>query len=266
MYFSDSEWDMAFISQADFVKHVKDTFLSMVDKKSRIANVKEFNANKIDAIKLTFDMFLNGLDKRELVNSELIRQIDKSVTNDIGKFHQDIFNYITGWTVPKKGFDLENAEKGIYVELKNKHNTMNSASSQKTYMNLQHKLLRDSNATCMLVEIIAKRSQNIPWVISVNGEQFNHERIRRVSIDKFYEIATGDEQAFKKVCSWLPIVIKRLADELETVPQDVKILYEITEKSDFFLKSLYMLTFEAYNDFNDLEFKYRDELEQSGLF
>lgn len=88
MYFLESEWDMDFISQTDFINHVKNTFLSMVDKKSKISTVKEFNANKIDAVKLTFDMFLNGLDKWELVNSELIRQIDKSVTNDIGKFHQ----------------------------------------------------------------------------------------------------------------------------------------------------------------------------------
>jgi len=46
----------------------------------------------------------------------------------------------------------------------------------------------------------------------------------------------------------------------------VKILYEINEKTDFFLKSLYMMTFEDYQDFDDLEFKYRDELERSGLF
>ena len=41
--------------------------------------------------------------------------------------------------------------------MKNKHNTMNSSSSQKTYIKLQQKLLEDSNATCYLVEIIAKR-------------------------------------------------------------------------------------------------------------
>lgn len=266
MYFPESEWDMEFITQQDFIEHVNNTFMNMMEKKSRISTLKEFNANKIDAVKLTFDTFLNGLNKRELITSELIRQIDKSVTNDIGKFHQDIFNYIKGWHVPQKGFDIENEEKGIYVELKNKHNTMNSSSSQKTYMNLQHKLLRDANATCMLVEIIAKKSQNIPWKVSVDGEQFNHDKIRRVSIDKFYGIATGDELAFKKVCAWLPIVIKRLADEIQAATQDIKILYELSEKSDFFLKSLYMMTFESYNDFDDLQFKYKDELERTGLF
>lgn len=34
---------------------------------------------------------------------------------------------------------------------------MNSASSQKTYINLQQKILEDSKATCILVEIIAKK-------------------------------------------------------------------------------------------------------------
>lgn len=265
MYFSEMEWDMDFISQEDFIKHVKETFSSMIGKKSKVS-FKEFNSNNIDPIKLTFDTFLNGLNKQELINSELIRQIDKSVTNDIGWFHQNIFKYIDGWDVPKKGFDIENVGDGIYVELKNKHNTMNSASSQKTYMNLQNKILEDSSATCMLVEIIAKRSQNIPWKISVNGKQFNHEKIRRVSIDKFYEIATKDEYAFEKICSWLPIVIKRVVDGLEVPTKDIQLMYEISARSDFFLKSLYLMSFNDYLGFENLNFKFTDELEKTGLF
>lgn len=47
----------------------------------------------------------------------------------------------------------------IYVELKNKHNTMNSASSQKTYMKMQGKLLEDDQAVCYLVEVISKNQR-----------------------------------------------------------------------------------------------------------
>lgn len=35
-----------------------------------------------------------------------------------------------GWSVPKEGFDIVNEKKKIFVEMKNKHNTMNSSSSQ----------------------------------------------------------------------------------------------------------------------------------------
>jgi len=64
--------------------------------------------------------------------------------------------------VPKTGFDIVNINKKIFVEMKNKHNTMNSSSAQKTYINMQDVIVKDSKSTCMLVEVIAKKSQNIP--------------------------------------------------------------------------------------------------------
>ena len=53
----------------------------------------------------------------------------------------------------------------IYVEMKNKHNTMNSACSAKTYIKMQGQILEDDDCACLLVEAIAKKSQNI------NGQQ-----------------------------------------------------------------------------------------------
>lgn len=51
----------------------------------------------------------------------------------IGYFHQNLFRYAgNGWVVSAQGFDVENDDLHIYVELKNKHNSMNSESSQKT--------------------------------------------------------------------------------------------------------------------------------------
>ena len=71
------------------------------------------------------------------------------------------------------GFDVifnnPNGKK-IFVEMKNKHNTMNSSSSQKTYMRMQNKILEDKNCECYLVEIISKASQNIIWKVSLDGE------------------------------------------------------------------------------------------------
>jgi hypothetical protein len=45
--------------------------------------------------------------------------------------------------------------------MKNKHNTMNSSSSQKTYNKMQDKLSEDNQNRCYLVEVISKNSQNI---------------------------------------------------------------------------------------------------------
>ena len=176
-------YNLGFISDSDIFNHVQ-TIVKLY--RTRI-NLKEFNKNLIDPIKLTFDAKVYGKSFEDIIESECIRQIDKANTNHIGYFHQNIFKYAgNGWYVPKKGFDVANDKLHIYVEMKNKHNTMNSSSAQSTYMKMQNKLLQDSQATCMLVEAIAKQSQDIVWAATLDGDSFNHPQIRRVSMDKFY--------------------------------------------------------------------------------
>jgi hypothetical protein len=53
---------------------------------------------------------------------------------------------------------------------------MNSSASQKTYMRMQNTILRNDKAICMLVEVIAKNSQNITWVTTVDKERFSNDR------------------------------------------------------------------------------------------
>ena len=198
-----------FISDEDFRKHIRETILQYGEKLQPY-DLKKFNGNLIDPIKLLFDKNIYGLSWEELIKSEIFRQRDKSNNNSIGYFHQKIFQYIDGCTVPKSGWDVIfqkddgieiNGEKvgKIYVEMKNKHNTMNSAASAKTYMRMQAQLLRDDNCACFLVEVIAKKSQNVPWIISLDGQRQKHRRIRRVSIDEFYKIVTGEEDSFYKL-------------------------------------------------------------------
>ncbi len=128
--------------------------------------------------------------------------------------------------------------------MKNKHNTMNSSSSQKTYITMQHKILEGADITCMLVEVIAKNSQNLPWKISIDGRQFNHENIRRVSIDKFYELVTNDTYAFKKLCEILPIVLDDVIAIQEKEPLQNSVFAELSEIAPkSLLKSLYQLSF-----------------------
>ena len=123
------QYNLGFISDDDIYEHVKRT----VESYRRDITLLQFNENIVDPIKLTFDSKVYGKSIREAIEDECFRQIDKSNTNKIGYFHQYLFHYAgNGWVVPKEGFDVENPDLHIFVELKNKHNTMNSASSQKT--------------------------------------------------------------------------------------------------------------------------------------
>jgi hypothetical protein len=244
------EYNLGFISDEEIFNHVKNT----VSQYRRSINLQEFNKNIIDPIKLTFDAKIYGQTIRQTIESECIRQIDKTNNNCIGYFHQNLFKHAgNGWEVPangdKGGFDVINDEKHIYVEMKNKHNTMNAASSQKTYIKMQGKILEDDKALCMLVEIIAKRSQDIKWNITVDKNPRSHKQIRRVSIDKFYEVVFNDKNAFFKLCKALPVILDDViaADESAKLKNTV---YDELDKTDFY-KSLYLLAFKTYEGFDN---------------
>lgn len=245
-----NNYNLSFISNENLFNHAKETVLKYRFK----IDLKEFNKNLIDPIKLTFDSKVYRKDLATLINDEIMRQIDKSNTNHIGYFHQNIFNFFgNGWSVPAIGFDVINETQNIYVEMKNKHNTMNSSSSQKTYMRMLHKINTNPDAQCFLVEVIARNSQNTPWVISLDSEQISDERIRRVSIDKFYEIVTGKKQAFKQLCEKLPLVIDDVVASLEDEIMQNSVFVELQKISPNVLKSLYLLSFSKYEGFDSFD-------------
>ena len=137
--------------------------------------------------------------------------------------------------------------------MKNKHNTMNSSSSQKTYMKMQNKIVNESNAICFLVEAIAKHSQNITWKVTVDGNQLENDRIRRVSIDKFYEIVTGEPDAFLKICMILPDLIDEIISEHRELQVGTDtVIDELRENNPDLLKALYLLAFKEYEGFNKI--------------
>lgn len=269
------EWTIDFISQEDFKKHVKNT-IKHYGTKLVSYDVKKFNRNLIDPVKMIFDKAVYGEDWETIIANEIFRQRDKSNTNEIGYFHQRIFSYIEhcrvpdngkegGWDViyeSPEGYVLDNGNKvaKICVELKNKHNTMNSSSAGKTYMKMQNQLLHDDNCVCFLVEAIAARSQNVIWQTTVDGQKVSHNRIRRVSIDRFYEIVTGQSDAFYQICRVLPVIVKEVIDEGDelAVPKD-KVYEEIKRVADGFegtsenmgmILAMYMLGFSTYNEFD----------------
>ena len=209
-------WPLKFISEENFLNHVHDT-IGKYGEKLESFDLKRFNKNLVDPIKLIFDKTVYKSSWDETVSNEVFRQRDKSNNNDIGYFHQRIFQYIDkchtpdngkegGWDVifeDANGITLPDGSvvHKVFVEMKNKHNTMNSASAGKTFIKMQAQLLSDDDCACFLVEAIAQHSQNIKWETSVDKKKVGHKLIRRVSIDQFYALVTGQEMPLNK-CAW----------------------------------------------------------------
>jgi hypothetical protein len=144
--------------------------------------------------------------------------------------------------------------------MKNKHNTMNSSSAERTYKKMQQQLCNDDDCACYLVEAIANDSQNIVWETTVDKKKVHHKRIRRVSIDQFYNIVTGQSDAFYKVCMKLPEIIAKVAPQMtndknvdDTVYSELKKEakhYKAGDEDVNLTLAMYMLGFSSYLGFN----------------
>lgn len=243
------KYNLGFISDTDIYEHVRNTVKSYCHE----INLKEFNSNIVDPIKMTFDSKIYGKNTEQVIADECFRQIDKSNGNKIDYFHQNLFNYAGGgWKVSKEGFDVENSDLHIYVEIKNKHNTMNAASSQKTYMKMQAKLLEDDEATCYLVEAISKKSKDEIWKINIDKRTCSHKRIRRMSMDRFYGLVFGDASAFYRMCTALPTIIEDILEDDGTLALHNTVYEELREQHSDLMKALYLLAFSTYEGFENL--------------
>lgn len=269
-------WSLSFISEKDFTDHVKAT-IEKYGEKLESFDIVRFNKNIVDPIKMIFDKTVYRSSWEEIVGNEIFRQRDKANNNDIGYFHQRIFQYMANCRVPdngkeggwdvifqKDGIALPEGDKvsTIYVEMKNKHNTMNSSAAGKTYIKMQNQLLNDDDCACFLVEAIAKKSQNIKWVTTVDGKSVSHKRIRRVSLDQFYALVTGQEDAFYQMCMILPGVIEKVVSSGEgvKVPADTVIdeLRNVAKQMGqddenlAIAMAVYMLGFNTYSGFSNI--------------
>jgi hypothetical protein len=250
-------YDIDFLPREEFKKVVKQTMLKYHET-FKPFNLEMFNKSLVDPVKLLFDNKLSSETWEETIKKEITRQRDKSNNNEIGTFHQQLFAHIKNCVVPSEGWDViytpENREeRTIFVELKNKHNTMNSSSSQKTYMRMQGQILNNDNCECYLVEVIAKKSQDIVWETTLDNRKVAHKLIRRVSIDKFYHLITGQENAFYKICVNLPILIDELIGEGTLSPTgEDSVFLELQSLDSDYLKSIYKLAFATYEGFEVL--------------
>ena len=284
-------WELSFISEKDFTNHVKDT-IDKYGEKLESFDIVRFNKNIVDPIKMIFDKTVYQTSWDEIVGNEIFRQRDKSNNNDIGYFHQRVFQYINNCHVPDNGTEggwdvIFQVPEGItlpegdvvhtvYVEMKNEHNTMNSAAAGKTYIKMQSQLLDDDDCACFLVEAIAKKSQNIKWSTTVDGKSVSHKKIRRVSLDQFYALVTGQEDAFYKMCMVLPKVIEKVVNEGGEdvkVPHDSvmselrRIAKEMNTDDENLAMALavYLLGFSTYNGFSKVAGNVVDDVDENAL-
>lgn len=183
---------------------------------SALQNVDDtIYSNVVDPFSALFDASAQNISFDEWMSQERSRQLQKTFQNSIGYLHERIIGNIDGWqNLNSGGYDLENNKKKLIVELKNKHNTMNSSSAEAVYTKMTSFLdgLK-KGYTGYVVTIIPKSPPrfNRTYNPSVRGASLPvREDLRIVDGATFYEIATGDSEALKKLYQSLPTAIQHV--------------------------------------------------------
>lgn len=190
----------------------------------------DITRNGLDVNKMLFDIGNSNQTFDEWFSQERLIQDNDTVRNAIGNFHQKLLGFVDGWKDLGNGHhdshvDLMKEDQTIFIELKNKHNTLTGTHHSHVYSILENIVNQNETTIAYYAYIIPKNGQSklTHWKVSGN----THPRIFTACGVKTYEIVTGNIDSLKNM--WLAIP-KALND------LDYKI--KINEKfEDFFQKT-----------------------------
>ncbi|APY08164.1 restriction endonuclease [Winogradskyella sp. J14-2] len=221
-----------FVSDEHLMSCISNLYSSYQQAKKAFTKVKFYN-NKVDTFKLTFDSKFNDISEEDLIKVEMTRQIDKSVNNAIGTFHEEILGGVKGFSSGKlSGYDIKADDDSLFAEIKNKHNTMNSSSAESAFQKLARFADDNKKAKCYLVQILAKKSFEKRWQAIINGKEYSHSRVYMISGDRFYGLLTGDKNALFKLYKVLPEAVNKFLASVESKEiKENSILNDISESA-----------------------------------
>lgn len=181
--------------------------------KNKITNfgIEEFLDTGVDPFRFTANVSIWGL--QQAIRKEIEHKIEMTLENLVGDFHE---NYLgnathiptnTKWEkIPEgliPGIDIANRESKIYLQIKSKHNSMNSSSSKKLAQELGE-----------LTEEIQGATVGCGWVVATQKRKaIGENAIAEVGVcykgKMVYEVVTGEKDELTKVLDELLIQIPK---------------------------------------------------------
>ncbi len=203
---------MNFISDEHLLICIGNLHNSYLKAKNNISK-KTFYTNKIDTIKLTFDAKFNDISEEDLIEAEILRQVDKSINNSIGTFHEQILGGIKGFEVGNlSGFDIKAEDNRLFGLFLFEPLPMNFEDAIFEKLAKQANIFKQAN--CYFVDFTSAESFNQKWVIETEESSVSHKRVFKISADKFYELLTADSMAYNRLSN----VISKLINKNKLVP------------------------------------------------
>lgn len=213
---------LPFIEDDDLRREVK----RVLDIAQSAVEVAEDNiySNIIDPFSAIFDSQRQGITPSDWLQQEKARQVQKTLQNAVGDFHQAILGRVSGWTNLNTGnvVDLRSDSKKVIAEIKNKYNTTKGNHKKIIYDDLLGLINHDfAGYTGYYVEIIPKSRSpyNKPFTPSDNETRTRrpeNSSIRIIDGRSFYELVTGQANALNELYRVLPQVISEITGNGQT--------------------------------------------------
>lgn len=195
-----------FISDEHLLNCVGNLHNSYIRAKNNISK-KSFYSNKVDTIKLTFDAKFNDISEEDLIQSEILRQIDKSINNSIGTFHEQVLGGIEGYEVGNlSGFDIKASNNTLFAIFGNGNFSKNISDSVFEKLANAARVFPKAKFYYVLLDDTSYFIEK--WVIGHEEYSIRQKRVFRISLKEFYSEITRDSRAFENLSVALPQVIQ----------------------------------------------------------
>jgi len=178
--------------------------------------LEEFLKTGVDPFRFTVNVSIWGVEKA--IRKEIEHKVEMALENLVGTFHENYlgnciheptnskWHIIPAGEIP--GIDIANYDKKTYLQIKSKHNSMNSSSSARLAQQLEELSLKDPDATvgCAWVIATSRRKAIGETTISKVGKCIKGKAV--------YETVTGTANEMDSVLEKLPELIKGKAEQI----------------------------------------------------
>ena len=204
---------------------------------------KKYESNVIDPFTTLFEKIIFSDDNNDKwKKKEFQRQLQKTLANHIGRFHQNLLCSLQDCKEPdERGTDLICSKKKIFAEIKNKWNSTNADSLAGSYDKLEKALSSNPTFKGYFVTIIPNNSENYctPLITTKNNKKSQWRKPRKnimeINAEFFYEKLTNEKNLLKSIYYRIPNIVKNIdsnkKDLLDNIEKDTSFNY-------FLLKAL----------------------------
>lgn len=184
---------------------------------TKAQNSNDIYSNVIDPFSALLESSFNKMTYDQWIEAEKSRQIQKTLQNAIGTFHEEIIGEIKGFKNLKVGeiIDIISEDKKIIAEIKNKWNTTKGNHKVAIYDDIASVLTDREGFTGYYVEVVPNKPipYNKAFTPSDNKTHLprpENPKIKVIDGKSFYAMITGDENAIFRIYDEIMEELKKL--------------------------------------------------------